>query len=72
MQRLFLMVMALYSLDCILGNWFDNGSQLSGGQWQKIALARVYYKEADIYLLDEPSSALATTAELRIFNSFLR
>lgn len=41
-----------------------------GGQWQKIALARVYYKEADIYLLDEPSSALDTTAELRIFNSF--
>ena len=59
-----------YSLDRILGNWFDNGSQLSGGQWQKIALARVYYKEADIYLLDEPSSALDATAELRIFNSF--
>lgn len=59
-----------YSLDRILGNWFDNGSQLSGGQWQKIALARVYYKEADIYLLDEPSSALDAMAELRIFNSF--
>lgn len=38
----------------------------------KIALARVYYKEADIYLLDEPSSALDATAELKIFNSFLR
>ena len=59
-----------YSLDRILGNWFDNGSQLSGGQWQKIALARVYYKEADIYLLDEPSSALDAMAELKIFNSF--
>lgn len=43
---------------------------MSGGQWQKIALARVYYKEADIYLLDEPSSALDATAELKIFNSF--
>lgn len=59
-----------YFLDRILGNWFDNGSQLSGGQWQKIALARVYYKEADIYLLDEPSSALDAMAELKIFNSF--
>lgn len=59
-----------YTLDRVLGNWFDNGSQLSGGQWQKIALARVYYKEADIYLLDEPSSALDAMAELKIFNSF--
>lgn len=59
-----------YNLGRILGNWFDNGNQLSGGQWQKIALARVYYKEADIYLLDEPSSALDAMAELKIFNSF--
>lgn len=53
-----------------LGNWFDNGSQLSGGQWQKIALARSYYKDADIYLLDEPSSALDAMAEIKIFQSF--
>ena len=66
----FLLQEEKYSLDRILGNWFDNGSQLSGGQWQKIALSRVYYKDADIYLLDEPSSALDATAELKIFNSF--
>lgn len=55
-----------------LGNWFDEGGQLSGGQWQKIALARTYYKNADLYLLDEPSSALDVTAETKIFKSFLR
>lgn len=60
----------IYDLDKTLGNWFDNGSQLSGGQWQKIALARSYYKDADIYLLDEPSSALDAMAEFKIFQSF--
>lgn len=54
----------------MLGNWFDEGGQLSGGQWQKIALARTYYKNADLYLLDEPSSALDVTAETKIFKSF--
>ena len=42
-----------YELKRGLGNWFDEGGQLSGGQWQKIALARTYYKNADLYLLDE-------------------
>lgn len=51
-------------------DWFDEGGQLSGGQWQKIALARTYYKNADLYLLDEPSSALDVTAETKIFKSF--
>ncbi|CEN23948.1 ABC transporter ATP-binding protein [Paraclostridium sordellii] len=60
----------IYDLEKTLGNWFDNGSQLSGGQWQKIALARAYYKDADIYLLDEPSSALDAIAERKIFQSF--
>lgn len=59
-----------YNFNKTLGNWFDNGGQLSGGQWQKIALARSYYREADIYLLDEPSSALDAMAEKKIFDSF--
>lgn len=59
-----------YELKRGLGNWFDEGGQLSGGQWQKIALARTYYKNADLYLLDEPSSALDVTAETKIFKSF--
>lgn len=59
-----------YDLDKTLGNWFDNGSQLSGGQWQKIALARAYYRKADVILLDEPSSALDAMAEMKVFKSF--
>ena len=59
-----------YDLTKTLGNWFDNGSQLSGGQWQKIALARAYYRKADVILLDEPSSALDAMAEMKIFKSF--
>jgi ABC-type multidrug transport system fused ATPase/permease subunit len=59
-----------YDLAKTLGNWFDNGSQLSGGQWQKIALARAYYRKADVILLDEPSSALDAMAEMKIFKSF--
>lgn len=66
----FLFEKGKYKLERILGNWFDNGSQLSGGQWQKVALARVYFKNADIYLLDEPSSALDVMAELEVFKSF--
>lgn len=53
-----------------LGNWFEDGRQLSGGQWQKIVLSRVYLKEADCYFLDEPSSALDPKSEAKIFKTF--
>jgi len=53
-----------------LGNWFDDGRQLSGGQWQKIALARTYFRKRDVYLLDEPSAALDSEAEVQVFDSF--
>lgn len=59
-----------YDYHRFLGNWFEDGSQVSGGQWQKIALARAYYKEAQLYFLDEPSSALDVLAEMKIFESF--
>lgn len=59
-----------YQLKKELGAWFDDGIQLSGGQWQKIAIARAYYKNADIYLLDEPSAALDVMAEAKIFENF--
>jgi ABC-type bacteriocin/lantibiotic exporter with double-glycine peptidase domain len=59
-----------FNLDVQLGNWFDDGVQLSGGQWQKIALARAYYRQASLYLLDEPSSALDASAEINIFRTF--
>lgn len=58
-----------YQLKKELGAWFDDGIQLSGGQWQKIALARAYYRNADVYLLDEPSAALDVMAEAKIFDN---
>ena len=48
----------------------DNGTELSKGQWQKIALSRVYFKNADIVIFDEPSSALDAEAEDMIFRNF--
>lgn len=61
-----------YKLNCNIGNWFENGAQISGGQWQKIALARAYYKDADVYMLDEPSSSLDVVAESKVFHNFFQ
>ncbi|MCZ2102643.1 MAG: ABC transporter ATP-binding protein/permease [Chitinophagales bacterium] len=54
-----------------LGRRFSNGQELSGGQWQKIALARAYMKDADIMILDEPTSALDAQAEYEVFKRFI-
>ena len=54
-----------------LGKWFDNGRELSGGQWQKIALSRAFMREgADVLVLDEPTSAMDAEAEVKIFEHF--
>lgn len=54
-----------------LGKWFANGRELSGGQWQKIALARAFMRrEADILVLDEPTAAMDAAAEASIFEHF--
>ncbi len=53
-----------------LGRRFRDGTELSGGQWQKMALARAFYKEAEIIILDEPSSAIDPLAEAAIFEHF--
>jgi ATP-binding cassette subfamily B protein len=56
------------SWDTQLGRWFDGGQELSGGQWQKIALSRAFMREsADILVLDEPTSAMDAEAEADIF-----
>lgn len=47
-----------------------DGEELSGGQWQKIALARTFYRDADIYILDEPSAALDAQSEDELFRNF--
>ncbi|MDP8239062.1 MAG: ABC transporter ATP-binding protein [Candidatus Hatepunaea meridiana] len=49
--------------DNMLGNWFDKGIELSVGEWQKIALARALYREAQIIVLDEPMSSLDVQTE---------
>lgn len=54
-----------------LGKWFLGGQELSGGQWQKIALSRAYMRRnADILILDEPTAALDAAAEAAVFDRF--
>lgn len=54
-----------------LGRWFKGGQELSGGQWQKIALSRAFMRTgADILVLDEPTSAMDAEAEVQIFEQF--
>jgi ATP-binding cassette, subfamily B, bacterial len=57
--------------DTQLGKWFKGGQELSGGQWQKIALSRAFMRsDADILILDEPTAAMDAEAEMTIFNHF--
>jgi ATP-binding cassette subfamily B protein len=54
-----------------LGRWFKSGRELSGGQWQKIALSRAFMRtRADILVLDEPTSAMDAESEVQIFDRF--
>ena len=50
-----------------MGSIFEGSEQLSGGQWQKLALAKIFYKDAQLVVLDEPSSALDAFAELNLY-----
>lgn len=56
--------------ETLLGNWFEDGEELSIGQWQKIALARAFLRDAQIIVLDEPTSALDPKAEAQVFEKF--
>ncbi len=54
-----------------LGKWFNQGRDLSGGEWQKIALARAFMRtDADILVLDEPTAAMDAAAEATVFEHF--
>jgi ATP-binding cassette, subfamily B, bacterial len=57
-------------MDTVLGNYFDTGKELSVGEWQKIALARALLRDAQVIVLDEPSSALDASAEYEMFKRF--
>src|SRR5690606_15067675 len=54
----------------MLGRRFEGGANLSGGEWQKIALARAYMRDAQILVLDEPTAALDARAEYQVFQRF--
>ena len=56
-----------HGLDSKVGRLFEGGHDLSGGEWQRLALARIMYRNADIWILDEPTSALDPEAEAAIF-----
>ncbi len=54
-------------LDSKVGRLFEGGHDLSGGEWQRLALARIMYRDADVWILDEPTSSLDPEAEAAIF-----
>jgi ATP-binding cassette subfamily B protein len=56
--------------DTILGKWFEDGEQLSTGEWQKIALTRVFLRLSQIVVLDEPTSSLDAKSEYEVFKRF--
>jgi ATP-binding cassette subfamily B protein len=56
-----------HGLDSKVGRLFEGGHDLSGGEWQRLALARIMYRDADIWILDEPTSSLDPEAEAGIF-----
>lgn len=60
-----------YGYEQQLGKRFAKGQELSGGQWQKIALGRAYMKNAEVMILDEPTSALDAKAESEVFERFI-
>ena len=56
----------------MLGRRFEGGVDLSGGQWQKIGLARAYMRDAQVLILDEPTATLDARAEYEVFVRFCR
>ncbi len=56
--------------DQMLGRRFEQGVDLSGGEWQKVALARAYLRDAQLLILDEPTSALDARSEYEVFQRF--
>ena len=56
--------------DTTLGRWFEGGRELSGGQWQKIALSRAFMRDGAVLVLDEPTAALDAEREYEIFQRF--
>ena len=56
--------------ETILGKWFEDGTELSIGEWQKVALARAFLRDSQLIVLDEPTSSLDPKAEDEVFKKF--
>ena len=56
--------------DQVIGKRFRNGVDLSGGEWQKVAIARAYMRDAQLLILDEPTAALDARSEFEVFQRF--
>jgi ATP-binding cassette subfamily B protein len=56
--------------ETMLGRWFAKGRDLSGGEWQKIALGRAFMRQCEILILDEPTASLDAENELQVFHRF--
>jgi ABC-type multidrug transport system fused ATPase/permease subunit len=56
--------------DTMLGGWFEKGQELSGGQWQKLAIARAFMRQGEVLILDEPTASIDAEAEVAMFERF--
>ena len=61
-----------HAYEQMLGRRFDGGVDLSGGEWQKVALARAYLRDAQLLILDEPTAALDARSEFEVFQRLRR
>jgi ATP-binding cassette subfamily B protein len=59
-----------HGYETMLGRWFREGHELSGGQWQKVALGRAFMRSGEVLVLDEPTAALDAAREYEIFQRF--
>lgn len=66
------LVNELGGLDVKLGRLYENGRELSGGQWQRLAIARALFSENEVIVFDEPTAAIDPNAELEIYNMLLK
>ena len=56
--------------DTVLGGWFERGHEISAGQWQKLAVARAFMREAEVLILDEPTASIDAESEHELFQHF--